>query len=36
MNQAPPLPPVAMTGRVTLGNGEVRTLASPGKRLGAP
>ena len=25
--------PMAMTGRVTLGNGEVRELASPGKRL---
>jgi len=25
--------PRAMTGRVTLGNGEVRVLASPGKRL---
>lgn len=25
--------PVAMTGQVTLGNGQVRTLASPGKRL---
>lgn len=28
-------PPVAMTGFVTLGNGQVQTLASPGKRLGA-
>ena len=27
--------PRAMTGRVTLGNGEVRNLASPGKRLAA-
>ena len=27
--------PRAMTGRVTLGNGEVRELASPGKRLAA-
>ena len=27
--------PRAMTGRVELGNGEVRSLASPGKRLGA-
>ena len=27
--------PRAMTGRVTLGNGEVRDLASPGKRLAA-
>lgn len=25
--------PAAMTGQVTLGNGQVRTLASPGKRL---
>lgn len=25
--------PVAMTGQVTLGNGQVRTLASPGRRL---
>jgi uncharacterized RDD family membrane protein YckC len=32
---AAPPPAVAMTGRVTLGNGEVRSLASPGKRLGA-
>ncbi len=33
---APPPPPaVAMTGRVMLGNGEIRNLASPGKRLGA-
>jgi len=34
---APAVPPpvAAMTGRVMLGNGEVRTLASPGKRLGA-
>ena len=27
--------PRAMTGRVTLGNGEVRELASPGRRLAA-
>ncbi len=27
--------PRAMTGRVTLGNGEARVLASPGKGLGA-
>jgi uncharacterized RDD family membrane protein YckC len=32
--QMPP-PAVAMTGKVMLGNGEVYTLASPGKRLGA-
>jgi uncharacterized RDD family membrane protein YckC len=25
--------PAAMTGQVTLGNGQIRTLASPGKRL---
>lgn len=31
----PPPPSAAMTGLVALGNGEVRTLASPGKRLGA-
>jgi len=31
---APP-PVAAMTGQVALGNGEVRTLASPGKRLAA-
>jgi uncharacterized RDD family membrane protein YckC len=30
-----PPPAVAMTGRVMLGNGQVHTLASPGKRLGA-
>lgn len=30
-----PPPAAAMTGHVTLGTGEVRRLASPGKRLGA-
>lgn len=29
----PPPPVAAMTGQVALGNGQVRTLASPGKRL---
>lgn len=32
MNQSSSAP-AAMTGQVTLGNGQVRTLASPGKRL---
>lgn len=30
---AAPVAPAAMTGQVTLGNGQVRTLASPGVRL---